>query len=140
MTLLDKLADPKILETMSTGEKFSAALQVTILGMGITFGALVILWVFLSIMAKTLQSIEKSNDDIQVVKDQPVIADDSENFTMIEEDDEINEEIVAAITAAIASSLDTSIHNIVVRDIVRAGDNVPAWGQAGRIDQINTRL
>lgn len=56
------------------------------------------------------------------------------------EPEEDEEELVAVISAAIAAQMGTSMHNIVVRNIVRVSDATPAWGQSGRMEQMNSRM
>jgi hypothetical protein len=36
--------------------------------------------------------------------------------------------------------MNTSIHNIVVKNVVRVNDHAPSWAKTGRIEQINTRF
>lgn len=48
-------------------------------------------------------------------------------------------ELMAVISAAIASCMGSS-SNIVVRNIVRVGDNAPAWAKVGKSEQMGSRL
>jgi Na+-transporting methylmalonyl-CoA/oxaloacetate decarboxylase gamma subunit len=48
--------------------------------------------------------------------------------------------LIAVITAAIAASLGTSSNGVVIKSIERTGQNVPAWGARGRIEQVYNRL
>jgi len=136
-TLLDRLRDPNA--EMSFGEKLGASLQVTVLGVIIVLLALVLLYFAINIMEKLLQDPQKSGS--KVSKEKPVKAVATESLEQGEnqqvENDGSNEELVAVITAAIAASMETSTHNIVVRNIVRTADATPAWGRAGRVEQIN---
>lgn len=141
-TLLDRLRDPNA--EMSFGEKLGASLQVTVLGVIIVLLALVLLYFAINIMEKLLQDPQKSGS--KASKEKPVKAVATESLEQGEnqqgenqqgENDGSNEELVAVITAAIAASMETSTHNIVVRNIVRTADATPAWGRAGRVEQIN---
>ncbi|MEA1974571.1 MAG: OadG family protein [Bacillota bacterium] len=137
MTLLKRLADPNLLEKMTASEKITAALHATILGMGITFAALIIIWGLTVVLKKVVNSIENKGDtQIKVIKTKV------NNKIEIEEAYEENndEELIAVISAAIASSLKTSVDNIIVRNIVRVADDTPTWGVVARINQINSRL
>lgn len=137
MTLLKRLADPNLLEKMTTSEKMTAAFHATILGMGITFAALIIIWGLTVVLKKVVNSIENKGDtQIKVIKTKV------NNKIEIEEAYEENndEELIAVISAAIASSLKTSVDNIIVRNIVRVADDTPTWGVVARINQINSRL
>jgi sodium pump decarboxylase gamma subunit len=139
MTLLDKLADPNLLEQMTTSEKLSASFQATVLGMGITFAALIIIWGLTVLLKNVVLSIEgKKDSGVKVVntpqkKTQKV-------SEVVEEDVTDDEELIAVISAAIASSMETSVRNIVVKNIVRVNDDTPTWGKVARIDQVNSRL
>lgn len=134
LSLVDRLADPEIIKTMTVGEKTMASLQVTLLGMAITFVALMILWGLIIIMTKVLHTTQPKQKATNVAKPAPAPE------VKPQEDLGESEELVAVITAAIAASLNTSTHNIVVRNIVRLADPTPAWGRSGRVDQMNRML
>jgi sodium pump decarboxylase gamma subunit len=135
MSLLDKFANPEIMPTLTFGEKMLATFYTTVLGMLITFSALILIWGLTVLLSKVVQSIEnKGKANIVEVKPEaaPVV-----ETVVAEEDDE---ELIAVITAAIAASMNTSIHNIVVSNIVRVNDATPSWGVAGRSEQMNSRF
>ncbi|MBF8983593.1 OadG family protein [Lutibacter sp. B2] len=131
MSLLDRFADPKLIKGMPMGDKLMASLQVTILGMLVTFVVLMLLWGLIVIMTKVLTRKPKVKP--VVTETTPAVQDQA-----VEEEDD--EELVAVITAAIAASLSTSTHNLIVTNIVRVEDATPAWGKVGRIDQMNSRF
>ncbi|WP_432407839.1 OadG family protein [Wukongibacter sp. M2B1] len=133
LSLLERFSNPELIKSMSLGEKLLASGTVAILGMAITFVVLMILWGLIIMMTKFVASQKK--EAVQVAK-APAPAPKPAPI----EAEEDNEELVAVITAAIAASLNTSTHNIVVRNIVRVADSTPAWGRAGRIDQMNNML
>lgn len=137
MTLLERLADPNLLDKMTTSEKVMAAVQTTILGMGITFVALIIIWGMAVVLTKIVRNIENKGDTkIKVVKTTK-----NKKVEVEEVYEETNEEeLIAVISAAIASSLKTSVDNIIVRNIVRVNDDTPTWGVVGRINQVNSKL
>jgi len=139
MTLLDKLADPNLLEQMTTGEKLSASFQATVLGMGITFSALIIIWGLTVLLKNVVSSIEGKNDSGVKVVSTPQKKTQTVS-EVVEEDVTDDEELIAVISAAIASSMETSVRNIVVKNIVRVNDDTPTWGKVARIDQVNSRL
>jgi sodium pump decarboxylase gamma subunit len=136
MTILERFADPNLLTQMTAGEKFTAAMITTGLGMGITFMALVLLWGVIIVMTKLLNP-EKEKASVNVVeKPAPV-----QEISAAEETVEgISGELVAVISAAIAASMNTSIHNIVVRNVVRTSNQAPAWNSAGQQEQMNARF
>jgi sodium pump decarboxylase gamma subunit len=134
--LLDKFANPEMIHSLTFGEKMLATFYTTVLGMLITFSALIIIWIMTVLLSKFVQSIEnKGKADIVEVKETPQVVKQAE--TVADEDDE---ELVAVISAAIAASLNTPIHNIVVTNIVRVNDPTPSWGVAGRTEQMNSRF
>lgn len=115
-------------ETISFGE----GLMVTALGMGVTFVTLIVLSFLLDLL-RILFYKEPKKAPVQVVETQAP----AEAETAPEEN---QEELIAVITAAIAASLQTSTHNIIVRNIVRVGDQSPAWNRVGKLEQINSRF
>lgn len=132
LDLLSKLKDPNLIHTLSIGEKFQGALMVTLLGMGITFASLVIIRYLTSLLSYIVMKIENKNKPVLEV----VSTTNSAVVEDVEEGDD--EELIAVISAAIAASLNTSIHNIVVKNIVRTQDTTPSWGQAGRMEQLGS--
>jgi sodium pump decarboxylase gamma subunit len=135
LSLLERFSDPNLIQQMPLGEKLLASSYVAILGMAITFVALVILWGLIIIMGKMLNTTGPKKEAVKVQK-APV----ETKPQATEEDSSVDdEELIAVITAAVAASMNTSTHNIVVRDIVRVVDETPAWGKAGRLDQMSTR-
>jgi len=134
MQLLDNFKHAETFAQMPMGERVQATLYVIMLGMSITFVALVFIWGMTLLLSKVVQSIEK--------KAQPAVMPAPKTASApapaaIEKDDS---ELVAVITAAIAASMNTSMHNIVVTNIVRTGDGTPVWGRMGRSDVMNSRL
>ena len=134
--LLEKFADPAIMPTLTFGEKMLATFYTTVLGMLITFTSLILIWGLTLLLSKFVQSIEnKGKANIVEVKEEPKVVQEAQ--AIVEEDDE---ELIAVISAAVAASLNTSIHNIVVSNIVRVNDATPSWGVAGRSEQMNSRF
>ncbi len=137
--LLNKFKDPILIESLSLGEKVSASLFVTLLGMTITFAALVVLWVLTASYSKMVQNAEakeKSTGLVEVNKapEPPALVLPT---AQAQEDQDV---LVAIITAAITAGMDTSMNQIHVKSIVRVPDYTPAWGQSGRKDQMTVRL
>lgn len=135
LTLLEKFANPDLIHSLSMGEKLLASSYVTILGMGVTFTALVILWGLVALMSKMLMSKNAPKQETPKVVATPAPAPEIKAEVA-----ENEEELVAVITAAIAASLQTSTHNILVKNIVRLPDPTPSWGRMGRLEQMNSRF
>ena len=128
MGLIDKLKNS--IDTMSMGEKLLAGLQVTAIGLVIVFLALVILYFGIQLMSKVLGNADKKSAEKKTtVAPAPVVKEE-----VVEEEVVDDGELVAVIAAAVAASLHTSTHNIVVRSIVRVGDDTPAWAKAARMN------
>ena len=130
--LLTQFANPETLKTLSFANKFLAGLVTTLLGMGITFIALIILQVLISLMDrlinKSFSPLKKAPQSAQVV---PVT----------ETDEQVDDnELVAVITSVLAMQLHTTASNIVIRNIERIEDRSPLWNRAGIIEQMNSRL
>jgi sodium pump decarboxylase gamma subunit len=129
-------ADPRAIDTLTMSEKTLMILFVAGLGMAVTFAVLVFLWITIVIMTKVFATLDKSNAKPAKVQEvTPAVA--VEDTEVEEEEDE---ELIAVIAAAIAASLNTSIHNIVVKNVVRTNDHSPSWAKTGRIEQMNTRF
>lgn len=135
--------NPETIEALSIGERIGTSLFVTLLGMGITFVALIAIWGMTVLMSRIIISMENKNKPVpaatvQVSKPsaaEPVAA-PGPGPQAPEED----ENLIAVLTAAIAASLNTSMHNIVVRNVRQLPDATPAWSRAGRSEQMSSRF
>jgi sodium pump decarboxylase gamma subunit len=127
--------DPESISTLTSSEKTLIVLFVAGLGMAVTFAVLIFLWFCISVLSSVLQKAESKKT--QPSKVEKVVA--PVQAEIVEEDDE-DEELIAVIAAAVAASMNTSIHNIVVKNIVRVNDHSPSWAKTGRIEQMNTRF
>lgn len=114
-------------ETISFGE----GLIVTALGMSVTFVTLIALSFLLDLL-RMLFYKEPQKAPVQVVNSAPVVEES------VEEGNE--EELIAVISAAVAAAMQTSTHNIVVRNIVRVGDQSPTWNRLGKVEQMGSRF
>lgn len=144
MTLLERLSVAS--HEMTLGERFYASVQVAIMGIGIVFAALFMLFLIIKVLEKFVSrsdaSAQKSKTQ-EAAKPEPAVAETleaEENEESATETAKEQEQLVAVITAAVAASLHTSTHRIVVRNIVRTSDTAPAWNRLGRIQQINRQL
>jgi len=133
MQLLENFKHAETFAQMPIGERMQATLYVILLGMSITFVALLIIWGCTILLSKVVRAIEKKSQPAVVPA--PKVA--TPTPAVATQDDS---ELVAVITAAIAASMNTSVHNIIVTNIVRTGDGTPVWGRMGRSDVMNSRL
>lgn len=136
MDILEQFTHADSFALMPMGDKLVATMYVIILGMGITFTALILIWGLTALMSKIIMAIDANKKpEIKTVK--PVAAEKPAVDAPKEED---QTELIAVITAAIAASLNTSMHNIVVSNITRVSDNTPVWGQTGRNEVMASRF
>jgi len=134
--LLATFANSDLIESLSFGDKMSAGLITTVLGMGITFSALVILLFIITLMNKLLNKTPAPSATSAKVQH----AKETSATPLTRSKTEKDNEIVAAITTAIAMSLKTSAANIVIRNIEKIDNSSPQWNKAGIIEQMNNRL
>jgi len=128
-------SDPESISTLTDSEKIILILFVAGLGMAVTFAVLLFLWFCISLVSRILAAAEK-----KAVKPEKLEKVVTPQATEVIEDNEEDEELVAVIAAAVAASLNTSVHNIVVKNIARVNDHSPSWAKTGRIEQMNTRF
>ena len=147
MTLLERLSVAS--QDMTLGERFFASVQVAIMGIGIVFVALFMLFLIIKILEKAVHQSEagaKKKQEQKATQEEAAkqaAAAETETEPAAEAEEMTygqDEQLVAVITAAVAASMETSTHSIVVRNIIRTPDVTPAWGRLGRIQQINRQL
>ena len=125
--LLAKFSDPEVIKTLSLAQKLMAGLITTILGMGITFLALVILQVVTSLFEKLTPT--------RIAAQQPMPP--SSKPEPVQNDSPDEAELVAVITATLALQLQTAASNIVIRNIRKLEDHSPTWNKVGLAEQMN---
>jgi sodium pump decarboxylase gamma subunit len=132
--LLKQFADPGVMHSLSMADKLLAGLVTTLLGMGITFTALILLQLVISWMDRLINrpAADTAGTSETATAAEPAVAKESTT-----RDDH---ELVAVLTAVIAMKLKTSVGNIVIRNIEKVEDRSPAWNRAGIIDQMNSRF
>lgn len=134
--LLAAFANPDVILSLSASEKLLAGLATTILGMGITFTALIVLQFIISWMEKILNS-DRGKNPAEVAEAAPAQPESPE----IKEEPYLDDnELVAVIASAIAMKMKTSVANIVIKNIEKIDDRSPAWNRAGIIEQMNSRF
>lgn len=135
--LLAQLADPATIKTLSFADKMLASLVVTFLGMGITFLALIILQIVISLLARfTVQPVRQPEPAPQPAPQPAPVAWPVDDTPVAATDDD---EIPAVISAVLAMYSARATGHIVIRNI-RKIDPAPAWGKAGIVDQMNSRF
>ena len=131
--LLTQLANPETIHSLSFVDKMLGGLLVSMLGMGITFISLIVLQIIISLLARfTAPSPGKA----AIVPPAGTVTPDREPAATSTGDDEL----VAVMTAAIAMYPSLAKGNIVIRNIRRIENQLPAWNRAGMLDQMNSRF
>lgn len=134
--LLKAFENPQMIMSLSFTEKMSGVLITTVLGMGITFLALILIMYMINGLSCLL--MEKKKEEKIVTAPTSVKVEDTEEE--IEEDEnENNEELVAAITAAISLQLGGN-KKFVVTNIEKIQDKTPIWSKMGTMEQLSSRL
>ncbi len=119
------------------GSTMTYTLIVTLFGMGIVFIVLILLQYILESM-RIIFSPKKKEAAVQKVTPVAVeAAEPVQQAAAAEMEDE--EELLAVIAAAVSCCMGTR-SNIVVRSITRVYDQTPAWGRAGRSEQMQSRF
>lgn len=115
-------------------------LTVTVMGLCIVFGVLIILWgvleLFRVLFYKKGKEEATAYDAIDGT-DSPVVAPKA----VQPEPAAIDEgELVAVITAAIAASLNTSTYHLNIRSLRRVESKAPAWNAVSRKENIENSI
>lgn len=134
--LLARFADPQVFHSLSTSDKLIAGLMTTILGMGITFLALIILQFVIVWMDRICNRKTTETTTAATLKKQSPA---TQQPREVEPETDSNE-LVAVIAATIATQLKTSIDNIMIKNIEKIDDRSPSWNRAGLIEQMNNRM
>jgi len=137
MGLMDKFANPELFGTLSFGDKMLGSTITMIMGIGMTFLILCLLWAFIAIMGKCMnrapkgdkasaQTVAAATPSAAPVAAAPAASNDAE--------------IAAVIAAAIAAYEGSGrAGNLVVRKISRISGETTLWTNAAREDCIESR-
>lgn len=141
MSALENFKHAETFANMPLSEKLVATGYVILLGMGITFVALIAIWAITALMSKAIQKIEKKSEILLVSsKKSSVNTAEKTNTDALANVDKVdNLELIAVITAAVATAMNTSVAHIHVSSIKRNSESTPAWGIAGRSELMNSR-
>lgn len=118
MTLLEIFRNPEGLAKIALSAKITGALQITVIGMALTFVALVLVWLAVRLLARfAAKSPARQLPPIPIRR--PATTDD-------------DGEQVAAIAAVVPLIDDGSPNRIRVKKIVRGPTGVSRWAARGR--------
>lgn len=139
--LMQRFADPALFEALDTGDKVVASLITTLVGMGVTFTVLVLIWAAIAIMARIFhvqppkkQAAAPASPAVTAPAAVPAADAPSQAAAGL------SGETVAAILAAITASEGAGfMERFVVRKIDRTAGQRTAWNSAGSADCIDSR-
>lgn len=140
MSLMEQFANPDTMQGLSMGEKLAGAGITTLMGMGITFLVLVLLWACIAIMTKFTYRPNK-----ETKAPQPAAAAQGAPAASAAAgapaQPSADADLIAVITAVIAAyeGGKGGSGNLVVRKISRVSGEATAWSNAGRADCIASR-
>lgn len=135
MGLMERFADPALFEALSFGEKMTGSFITMLMGMGVTFLVLCLLWAFVAIMGKFMGIASKG--DKASAKTEAAAAPSVQQVAPVKNDDEVIAAVIAAAIAAYQGSGGTG--NLVVRKISRISGETTLWTNAAREDCIASR-
>lgn len=142
MGLMDKFADPELFETLSFGDKMLGSTVTMLMGMGITFVVLMLLWGFVALMGRFMGQGSKKKDSAPAESAPPAPAAaapvaPAASPASPAADDQVIAAVIAAAVAAYQGSGGTG--NLVVRRISRVSGETTFWTNAGRKECIDSR-
>lgn len=132
MGLMEQFANPEFVHNMSFGDKMIGAGITTLMGMGITFAVLILLWGCISVMTKFTYRPKKGDKASQETN--AAAAPSAAPAITAAADDSL----IAVISAAIAA-YEGGANNYIVRKIRRISGESTVWSETGRADCIDSR-
>lgn len=143
MGLMEKFSDPELIISLGFGEKMAGSAVTMLMGMGITFCVLLLLWGFISVMGKAMNTGKKnSKAQPQAATVTPAVAPAPAPAPKAESDDTL----IAVLTAAVAayeedmSSRNSCVPgNLTVRKIARDSGDMAPWMNVARKESMSGR-
>ncbi len=136
MTIMEQFANPETIHSMSLGDQMIGSTITMIMGIGTTFIVLIIIWIFIAVLGKTLDRTD-SKKESKAAESAATGAGPSGDYAKVEAASD--DSLVAVIAAAIAAYTGGSPDRLVVRKITRlCGEQTP-WGGSGLEERLETR-
>lgn len=143
MGLMEKFSDPELITSLGFGEKMAGSAVTMLMGMGITFCVLLLLWGFISVMGKAMNTGKtNSKAQPQAATVTPAVAPAPAPAPKAESDDTL----IAVLTAAVAayeedmSSRNSCVPgNLTVRKIARDSGDMAPWMNVARKESMSGR-
>lgn len=133
---MDRFADPALFEALNFGEKMTGSFITMLMGMGVTFIVLCLLWAFVAVMGKFM-GIASKGDKASAKTEAAAAPSVPQVAPTVKSDDEVIAAVIAAAVAAYQGSGGTG--NLVVRKISRISGETTLWTNAAREDCIASR-
>ena len=135
MGLMDMFANPETFTELSLGDKLEGSGITAMMGMGVTFLVLIILWIFIAIMGRVVSSVEKGDKASEETR-----AAATPSVAAVTTDSDSKDDLIAVIAAAIAAYEGSGgSGNLIVRKISRVSGEITPWSNAAREDCIESR-
>lgn len=141
--LMERFADPTLFDSLTMGEKMVASLVTTLMGMGVTFAILFLLWGIIAIMARIMKTGDNTpkkkaeTANVSSVSDGPTMT-MGKQVSYAESGG--SPELIAVIMAAIAAQEGLGdVGGLVIRKINRISGVQTAWRSAGSAECIDSR-
>ena len=143
MGLMEKFSDPELITSLGFGERMAGSAVTMLMGMGITFCVLLLLWGFISVMGKAMNTGKKNSKvQPQAAAVTPAVAPAPAPAPKAESDDTL----IAVLTAAVAayeedmSSRNSCVPgNLTVRKIARDSGDMAPWMNVARKESMSGR-
>lgn len=140
-SLMELFRDPNTIHSLSMSEKLLGSLITMVLGLGITFTVLILIWIFISLMGKTLEAADRKREAAAAAKQTPAQAETAVPAAAAAApvEETTDDSLAAVISAAIAAYEGAAADNLVVKRITRlSGDSTP-WAAAANEARMATR-
>ena len=146
--LMERFANPELFKGLAFGEKMAAGGVTLLMGMGMTFLILCIIWACIALMGKLMRAGEKKKSaqpeaavaTLKAAYDGTAPAAETKAAPAEAADGSLDPALVAVIMAAVAASEGgTPLDNLRVTRITRVAGTKPVWGAAGLRDALDSR-
>lgn len=134
MSLMATFSDPSTIDTLTFGQKMSASFITMIMGLGITFLVLILIWVFIVLMGKALNAADSRKSEPQATAKAeakatpaaPATSAEAEVAAMVGAAMAAGEEVAAVIAAAIAAHESTG-GKLLIKRMARTANREVPW-------------
>lgn len=133
MSLMEQFSNPETIHSLSFGEKMIGSSITMLMGLGITFMVLILIWIFIVIMGKCLGATQKKE------KKAPAPVEPAAPSAAQVTPETSDDSLIAVIAAAVAAYTGANANRLVVKKIARVSGEQTPWGASGLEDRLDTR-